>query len=302
MTDLTGQAANLLENVHANVIRMYRQLDPSADENTNELETSGGGVTKPHVFAGGEKIEKAAALFTRSHGSRLPEAASTRNPEFAGQPFSAVSISTISHPRNPHIPSAHMNLRFFQVAESQAGWYFGGGLDLTPHIPYAEDCVLWHQRARNACVDIDQYHLLKRQCDQYFHLPHRNEHRGIGGLFFDDWTEGSFQDCLALTRRVGDSFVSAYQEIFSRRVNFEWSEEEEEWMLLRRGRYVEFNLLYDRGTKYGIQSGRRIESVLASLPPRVRWQYDQQPTTDRIREISDSLNECLQPKDWIEVE
>lgn len=301
MNDLASQAASLLDKVHANVIRMYRHLDPSADENTNELETSGGGVTKPHVFVGGEKLEKAAALYTRSHGSRLPEAASSRNPEFAGQPFSAVSISTISHPRNPHVPSAHMNLRFFHVGNSQSGWYFGGGLDLTPHIPYREDCVLWHEHARNACLNNDQYQLLKRQCDEYFHLPHRNEHRGIGGLFFDDWSEGGFKNSLELTHRVGESFVSAYQEIFTRRMGLNWSDDEEEWMLLRRGRYVEFNLLYDRGTKYGIQSGRRIESVLASLPPRVRWQYEMQPTTDHISEISDNLNECLQPKDWIEI-
>ena len=300
MTDLTSQAANLLEKVHSNVIAMYRRLDPSADENANELETAGGGITKPHVFAGGEKVEKAAALYTKSHGSKLPDAASARNPEFAGQPFSAVSISTISHPRNPHVPSAHMNLRFFQVAQSQSGWYFGGGLDLTPHIPYFEDCVQWHQHAQNACANKERYRRLKRQCDEYFHLPHRNEHRGIGGLFFDDWTEGGFQDCLDLIRRVGESFVSAYEEIFLRRAGLEWSEDEEEWMLLRRGRYVEFNLLYDRGTKYGIQSGRRIESVLASLPPRVRWHYEPQPTTNRISEISNRLNECLQPKDWIE--
>ena len=171
----------------------------------------------------------------------------------------------------------------------------------TPHIPYREDCVLWHEHARNACLNNDQYQLLKRQCDEYFHLPHRNEHRGIGGLFFDDWSEGGFKNSLELTHRVGESFVSAYHEIFTRRMGLNWSDDEEEWMLLRRGRYVEFNLLYDRGTKYGIQSGRRIESVLASLPPRVRWQYEMQPTTDHISEISDNLNECLQPKDWIEI-
>lgn len=301
MNDLASQAASVLEKVHANVIRMYRHLDPSANENTKELETSGGGVTKPHVFVGGEKLEKAAALYTRSHGSRLPEAASARNPEFVGQPFSAVSISTISHPCNPHVPSAHMNLRFFRIGNSHSGWYFGGGLDLTPHIPYREDCVLWHEHARNACTSDDQYQLLKRQCDEYFHLPHRNEHRGIGGLFFDDWNEGGFKNSLELTYRVGESFVSAYQEIFTRRMGLNWSDDEEEWMLLRRGRYVEFNLLYDRGTKYGIQSGRRIESVLASLPPRVRWHYEPQPTSAHIGEISANLNECLQPKDWIEI-
>ena len=226
MTDLTNQAANLLEKVHANVIRMYRLLDSSADENSNELETAGGGVTKPHVFTGGKKIEKAAALYTRSQGTRLPDAASARNPEFAGQPFSAVSISTISHPRNPHVPSAHMNLRFFQVADSPSSWYFGGGLDLTPHIPYIEDCVLWHEYAQSSCANNERYRLLKRQCDEYFHLPHRNEHRGIGGLFFDDWTEGGFKNSLDLSRRVGESFVSAYREIFSRRARLQWSEEE----------------------------------------------------------------------------
>lgn len=299
MSDLIDTATELLASVHSNVVSMYRQLDSTAAESATELETTGGGITRPHVFTDGEKIEKAAALFTASSGDKLPEAASLRRQESAGKPFTAVSVSTISHPRNPHVPTSHLNLRFFNVGESDTGWYFGGGFDLTPHIPYPEDYVLWHEHARSACRDADRYRTLKRQCDEYFYLAHRHEHRGIGGLFFDDSSEGGFDECLKLCDNVGKSFVTAYSEIFRRHEGSAWTNEEEEWMLMRRGRYVEFNLLYDRGTKYGIQSGRRIESVLASLPPRVRWSYEPRPTTEHMKQISSSLADCLQPKDWL---
>ncbi len=234
-----------------------------------------GSLTRPRVLEDGPHIEKAAVQFTHSKGASLPAAATERNPQLAGHGFQATAISLIVHPRNPYVPTTHANLRFFLVEADEPVWYFGGGFDLTPYYGFEEDAVHWHAQAREATGE--HYPAMKAACDEYFYLPHRQECRGIGGVFFDDWTGGGFDASFTLTKAVGDHFLPAYQPIFERRMDTGYGERERDWQLYRRGRYAEFNLAIDRGTKYGLQSGRRVESVLASLPPLAAWKYDYHP-------------------------
>ena len=246
----------------------------------------------------GANIEKAAVLFTHAIGDSLPAAATERNPHLAGSPFQATALSLIVHPRNPYVPTAHMNLRFFLVGTKN--WHFGGGFDLTPFYPFTEDVVHWHRTAYEACRRHgDIYARLKSDCDAYFYLPHRNEARGVGGIFFDDWTEGGFDASLAFVESVGKHFLPAYAPIFERRAKVPWGEREEDFMLFRRGRYAEFNLVVDRGTRYGLQSGRNVESVLASLPPRARWAYGYRPPPNSPEAAL--TDHFLTPRDWLEV-
>ena len=264
----------------------------------------GGGMTRPRVLQDGARIEKAAILFTHASGDHLPAAATDRNPHLAGRPFEATAISLIVHPRNPYVPTAHMNLRFFLVGASntrgEPHWHFGGGFDLTPYYPFTEDVVHWHRTAYAACRPHgDVYARLKANCDTYFYLPHRKEARGIGGIFFDDWSEGGYDASLALVTDVGKHFLPAYCPIFERRATMPWRQREEDFMLFRRGRYAEFNLAVDRGTRYGLQSGRNVESVLASLPPRARWVYAYEPPPHSPEA---ALTErFLSPRDWLAV-
>ena len=260
-------------DLQLDIVKSLEELDGRANFSLERIETPGGGFSQPRVLANGQILEKAAVQFTYSLGEELPSAATARRPHLAGKSFAATAVSTIVHPWNPHIPTTHLNLRMFVVDASPAVWYFGGGFDLTPYLPYEEDFREWHQFARQACASDEQYNTLKRQCDEYFFLSHRNECRGIGGLFFDDYDSGGFEESFEFVRKVGKSFLAGYSSIVQRRRNTKWSDEEEDWMLVRRGRYAEFNLAVDRGTKYGLQSGRRIESVLASLPPRAKWVY-----------------------------
>jgi coproporphyrinogen III oxidase len=269
------------------------------------LAGEGGGLARPRVLAGGAVIEKSAVHFTHSVGRNLPPAATERRPELAGRGFEAVSLSLIVHPRNPYAPTTHMNLRFF-TAESvsregkgEAVWWFGGGFDLTPSYGFEEDALHWHRTAREACRPhgADLYARFKKTCDEYFYLPHRGETRGVGGLFFDDLVHGDFARSFALVQSVGDHFLPAYLPILERRKVAPFGERERDFQLVRRGRYAEFNLVYDRGTKYGLQSGRRVESVLASLPPLAAWRYDWQPEpgTPEAR----LSTEFLVPRDWL---
>ena len=275
---------------------LIHQLDSSVQTNQPEPLIQAESIARPRICSGGDLIEKAACNFTHSHGSALPSAASARNPHLANKPFSASALSIIVHPRLPRVPTAHMNVRFFYVDEGEGHWYFGGGMDLTPHFLYIDDAVTWHEHARNTCRDQPQYHEFKQQCDSYFFLPHRNEARGIGGLFFDDLNEPDFTSCFELALQVCEHFRAAYTTIFNRRREAPITQEDESWMLHRRSRYAEFNLIHDRGTRYGLQSGRRIESVLASMPPRASWTYGHDAETDEQREL---LN-CLQnPRQWL---
>lgn len=263
-------------------------------------EESNGALARPRVLEG-DVIEKAAVHFTHSIGARLPPAATERRPELTGRGFQAVSLSLIVHPRNPYVPTSHMNVRCF-LAEARAEepvWWFGGGFDLTPVYGFVEDAVHWHRTARAACEPFgaDLYARLKKTCDEYFTLPHRGETRGVGGLFFDDFADGGFERCFAFMRSVGDHYLEAYLPIVRRRLETPWGERERDFQLWRRGRYAEFNLVYDRGTRYGLQSGRRVESVLASLPPLVAWRYDWQPEPGSVEAALP--RDFLRPRDWL---
>ncbi|MDA0979156.1 MAG: oxygen-dependent coproporphyrinogen oxidase, partial [Proteobacteria bacterium] len=261
------------------------------------IETPGGGLSQPRVIDDGRHLERGAVQFTHSIGDSLPPAASERNPHLAGKGFQAVAISMIMHPRNPHVPTFHANLRFFLVDQSH--WHFGGGFDLTPFYPQAEDVLHWHQVARAACEPYgdDLYERFKAWCDDYFYLSHRQEPRGVGGLFFDDWMEGGFEQSFGLTKSIGDSILPAYLPIFERRKETPYGDREREFQLYRRGRYAEFNLAIDRGTRYGIQSGRRIESVLASMPPMAIWKYNWSPEPGSAEAVL--YDDYLRPRNWL---
>jgi len=257
------------------------------------------GNRRPRIMNDGLHIEKAAVNFTHSKGDSLPKAATDRRPEMAGRPFQALSVSLIVHPRNPYAPTTHANLRFFIAEGNTPIWWFGGGFDLTPYYGFEEDAIHWHQTAKDACIPFgpDVYATLKKSCDNYFYLPHRKEPRGIGGLFFEDWTMGGMQRSFDFVKSVGDHFLPAYSKILERRMHMKYGEREREHQLYRRGRYVEFNLLYDRGTKYGLQSGRSIESVLSSMPPLVRFGYNVQPEHNSPEHTL--LTKYLIHREWI---
>ncbi|MEZ5560446.1 MAG: oxygen-dependent coproporphyrinogen oxidase [Pseudomonadales bacterium] len=277
------------------IVGTLEALDGKTRFLREEIPGPKGALSRPRVLEDGGEIEKAAVQFTHSVGDSLPPAATERNPHLAGHGFQATAISLIVHPRNPYVPTTHANLRFFIVEADEPVWYFGGGFDLTPYYGFEEDAVHWHGQAKAAAGA--QYAAMKQACDEYFYLHHRQECRGIGGLFFDDWSAGGFEASFALTRAIGDHFLPAYEPIFRRRMTTAYGERERDWQLYRRGRYAEFNLAIDRGTKYGLQSGRRVESVLASLPPLVKWKYNYQPEagTEEARLLTDFLS----PKAWV---
>ena len=279
------------------------QLDGRARFVEKRFEPPGGGLHRPRVLQDGAVIEKTAVQFSHSVGRALPAAATERRPELAGCSYQAASVSLIVHPRNPYAPTSHANFRFF-VAERNAGdpvWWFGGGFDLTPYYGFVEDCVHWHRTARAACEPFggDVYPRFKAWCDDYFRLPHRDEPRGIGGVFYDDVCENGFERCFGLHRSLGEAYLDAYVPVLERRRDTPYGDRERQWQLLRRGRYVEFNLLYDRGTRFGLEAGGRTESILASLPPVVRWETDHEvePGTDEHR----LLHEFLVPRNWADV-
>ena len=295
-------AANI-EAVHDSFIRLQativgalEHLDGEATFIGDTIETPGGGMSQPRVLQHGRHIEKAAVQFSHSVGAALPPAASDRNPRLAGRPFEAVAISLIVHPRNPHVPTTHMNLRFFAVDVDPPHWHFGGGFDLTPYYLYADDAVHWHDVSARA-VGAAHYPAMKAACDEYFFLAHRAEARGIGGLFFDDFGFPDFASSFDLVERVGVAFLEAYRPIVEKRMHTPYGDAEEQWMLIRRGRYAEFNLAIDRGTRYGLQSGRRIESVLASMPPRAEWHYDHRPLPGTAE--ADLVAALETPREWL---
>jgi coproporphyrinogen III oxidase len=267
----------------------------------DELPRERGGVARPRVLSDGPAIERAAVNFSHTRGTRMPAAATARRPELAGCSYEAVSVSLIVHPRNPYAPTSHANFRFFLAGDERGGsrdWWFGGGFDLTPYYGFREDCIHWHRTAQAACAPYgaDFYARFKKQCDEYFYLPHRQEARGIGGIFFDDLAEGGFERAFAFLRSAGDAYLDAYLPILERRKDTPYGERERDFQLYRRGRYVEFNLIYDRGTRFGLQAGARTESLLASLPPLVAWRYDwrPEPGTPEARLVED----FLPPRDW----
>ncbi len=265
-----------------------------------------GGDGDSRVLEGGTVIERGGVNFSSVSGRSLPPSASATRPELAGRSFRALGLSLVIHPRNPYAPTAHANLRFF-VAEKPGEkpvWWFGGGFDLTPYYGFEEDCRHWHREAHAACAPFGDtvYARYKAWCDEYFYLKHRDEPRGIGGLFFDDLNAedsngGDFQHCFNLVKSIGDHFLTAYLPILERRKDVPYGERERDFQLYRRGRYVEFNLVFDRGTLFGLQSGGRTESILMSMPPEVRWRYDWQPLPGSAEAAL--YTDFLRPRDWL---
>lgn len=268
-------------------------------EDSWEREEGGGGRSR--VLEGGTVYEKAGVNFSHVFGEGLPASATAQRPELAGRSFQAMGVSLVIHPSNPHIPTSHANVRFF-VAEKQGSepvWWFGGGFDLTPYYPIDEDIVHWHQTAKQACDTFGEnlYTEYKHWCDEYFFLKHRGETRGVGGLFFDDLNDGGFDRCFSIMRAVGDAYIPAYLPIVAKRKAMPWTEQQRAFQLYRRGRYVEFNLVFDRGTLFGLQSGGRTESILMSLPPLVTWKYDWQPEPNSVE--ARLYSDYLRPRDWL---
>ena len=259
---------------------------------------SGQGRTR--ILQKGLLFEQAGVNFSHVEGHSLPAAASARHPELAGSPFQAMGVSLVIHPENPFVPTSHMNVRFFYAhTNDRPIWWFGGGFDLTPYYGYIEDAIHWHTTAKAAVEPFGSnlYPKLKKACDDYFFIKHRNEQRGIGGLFFDDYSEGGFETAFALTRSVGNHFLPAYLPIVSKRRTQAFSSGQRSFQLYRRGRYVEFNLVYDRGTLFGLQSGGRTESILMSLPPKVNWQYDRKDEPGSAEQTL--VTDFLKPRDWL---
>ena len=278
--------------------------DGSARFREDAWERPEGGGGRTRILEGGAVFEKAGVAFSHVSGSRLPLSASAHRPELAGMAWEALGVSLVIHPLNPYVPTSHMNVRFFTTRPGAAGpdagtFWLGGGFDLTPFYGFAEDAVHWHRTARAAVTPFGDayYPRMKRACDEYFFLKHRGEPRGIGGLFFDDFNELGFERSVALARSVGDSFIPAYLPIVARRKATPHGDRERQFQLHRRGRYVEFNLVWDRGTLFGLQSGGRTESILMSLPPLVRWDYARthEPGSPEARLVDD----FLRPRDWI---
>ena len=263
-----------------------------------------GGGGKTLAFTKGEFIEKGGINFSDVSGEKLPKTATLDRPELEGASFRAMGVSVVFHPDNPYIPTTHANVRYFEAKKDNAplSWWFGGGFDLTPYYPFEEDVVEWHQHARNACTPFGKslYPKLKNWCDEYFHLPHRNESRGVGGIFFDDFCEGGFDPSFSFMKKVGKTFQDAYFSILEKRKRISFSQKEKEFQKYRRGRYAEFNLVYDRGTHFGLQSKGRTESILMSMPPEVAWTYGWEPKPGSPEE--NLYKNYLQPKDWLELE
>lgn len=275
--------------------------DGQASFHEDKWQRAEGGGGRTRVISDGAVFEQGGVNFSHVYGNTLPPSATQQRPELAGCQFQAIGVSLVTHPRNPYVPTSHANVRLF-IAEKpnqQAIWWFGGGFDLTPYYGFSEDCVQWHRMAKRACEPLgeDAYQRYKTWCDEYFFIKHRNEPRGIGGLFFDDVNQWDFATCFDFIQRVGEHYLLAYLPIVQKRKDMAYTEQERQFQLYRRGRYVEFNLVYDRGTLFGLQSGGRTESILMSLPPQVHWHYALPDTlqADQRQLIQKFLNH----KDWL---
>ncbi len=284
-----------------NICVVLAEEDGGKEFTEDSWEREGGGGGRSRVMQEGAIFEKAGVNFSHVFGDGLPISATAHRPELAGRSFQAMGVSLVIHPHNPYVPTSHANLRFF-IAEKENTdpvWWFGGGFDLTPYYGFDEDCVHWHATAKDACESFGEniYPRYKKWCDEYFYLKHRDEPRGIGGLFFDDLNEWGFDKCFAFVQAVGDSYISAYRPIVNGRKDTQYGERERDFQLYRRGRYVEFNLVFDRGTLFGLQTGGRTESILMSLPPLVKWRYDWQPEAGSKE--AELYERYLKAKDWV---
>jgi coproporphyrinogen III oxidase len=297
----TAAVIDYLRALHDAITGALEEIDGHGRFRRDSWQRAEGGGGESRVLRDGAVFEQAGINFSHVTGSRLPASATAQRPDLAGAGFEATGVSLVIHPRNPYVPTSHANVRYFVALRDgePAAWWFGGGFDLTPYYPFDDDVLHWHRSARAACDAFgpDVYPQYKDWCDRYFYLKHRNETRGVGGLFFDDLNDQGFDRCFAFMRSVGDAYIPAYRPIVERRRDTAYGERERQFQLYRRGRYVEFNLVYDRGTLFGLQSGGRIESILMSLPPLVRWEYDYhpEPGTPEAR----LYEEFLRPRNWL---
>jgi len=295
------EVKSYLLSLQDSICKDLAQVDGQADfvEDSWQREAGGGGRTR--VMTNGAVFEKGGVNFSHVYGDSLPSSASNIRPELAGRSFQAMGVSLVMHPVNPYVPTSHANVRFFMAEKegSEPVWWFGGGYDLTPYYGFEEDCQHWHQQAAKACAPFGDtvYPRYKKWCDDYFYLKHRNEARGIGGLFFDDLNEKDFQQSFAFMQAVGNSYLNAYCPIVVRRKDLPYGDRERHFQLYRRGRYVEFNLVYDRGTLFGLQSGGRTESILMSLPPLVSWEYNYK--SEMGSKEAELLTKFLPQQDWL---
>jgi coproporphyrinogen III oxidase len=301
-TPAVGPVSSYLLDLQDRICKAIEQLEEDGhtfSEDQWQREEGGGGRSR--VLEDGAVFEKAGINFSHVHGGQLPASATAQRPELAGRSFEALGVSLVIHPRNPYVPTSHANVRFFIAHKENVApvWWFGGGFDLTPYYGFEGDAVHWHQTAKQACdpFGASTYSRYKKWCDDYFYLKHRAEPRGIGGLFFDDLNEPDFENSFAFMRSVGDHYVPAYTPIVEKRKAHPYTERERDFQMYRRGRYVEFNLVYDRGTLFGLQSGGRAESILMSLPPIVKWRYNWQPESGSPE--AELYDKFLKPKDWI---
>lgn len=299
--DAIEQVKSYLLSLQKDLCQRFTTLDNQGQflQDTWERPLGGSGLTC--VMRNGAVFESAGVNFSHVFGEQLPPAASAARPELAGSKFSALGVSVVIHPHNPFVPTTHANIRFF-VAEKSDGsaiWWFGGGFDLTPYYGFVEDCQHWHRSAKAACdpFGLELYPRFKTWCDQYFYLKHRQEARGIGGIFFDDFHDQNFDHSFSFLQRVGDHIIQGYAPIVERRLSYPYTEQQKAFQLYRRGRYVEFNLVYDRGTLFGLQSQGRTESILMSLPPVVHWEYNYVPEPGTLE--YQLYDEFLPAKDWI---
>lgn len=292
---------NYLLALQQKICAELEQEDGTGQFKVDNWQREQGGGGRTCVLVNGDTFEQAGVNYSNVQGSELPASATAHRPELAGRSFRAMGVSLVIHPHNPHVPTSHANIRFF-IAEqknTEPVWWFGGGFDLTPYYPVKEDCIHWHQTAKTACEPFGEelYPKYKAWCDSYFYLPHRKETRGIGGLFFDDFNEGGFEHCFEFLQSIGNHYLKAYRPIIQKRKNLLFTEHQRDFQLYRRGRYVEFNLVYDRGTLFGLQSGGRTESILMSLPPLVKWRYNWQPQPGSAE--ADLYENYLKPRDWL---
>ena len=296
----TPQVKEFLINLQDNIVKGLEQIDGKTFKRDRWDRPEGGGGMSS-VIEEGNVLERGGVNFSHVYGAGLPASATAARPELAGRSFEAMGVSLVLHPRNPYAPTVHMNVRFFEASKEGAEpvWWFGGGMALTPYYGYAEDAIHFHQSCKNALQPFgdDCYPRLKKWCDEYFYLKHRKEPRGIGGVFFDDLNQPDFSTCFNLTQRVGEHFLAAYLPILERRKDTSYGDRERDFQAYRRGRYVEFNLVWDRGTLFGLQTGGRTESILMSLPPIVKWRYDWKPVAGSAE---DKLyTDFLIAKDWV---
>lgn len=290
-----------LLGLQMNITAALAEEDGSAVFREDQWEREEGGGGRSRVLSEGAVFEQAGVNFSHVAGAALPAAATAARPELAGRRFEALGVSLVIHPRNPYVPTSHANVRLFVASKDGADpiWWVGGGFDLTPYYGFEDDACHWHRVAHEACAPFGEgvYQHYKHWCDEYFYLRHRQEPRGIGGLFFDDLNEWGFERCFAFMRSVGDHYIPAYRPIVARRKDIPYGERERDFQLYRRGRYVEFNLIYDRGTIFGLQSGGRTESILMSLPPLVKWRYNWKPEAGSEEERL--YRDFLRPRDWL---